>query len=122
MGVRFVDSGPAVGEALVAFARYGFSGPGEHELSHMRVAYATVHTTPKIVEDHYRILGVERRATQHEIRRAFWALAKANHPDVTSDPNAEVRFRRANEAREVLLDPMKRRRFDDLFQAQENAA
>ena len=122
MGVQFVDSPAATRETLVAFARYGFAGPGEQELSHMRAAYTAVRKTSKIVEDHYRILGVERRATQSEIRRAFWALAKANHPDVTRDPKAEVRFRRANEAREVLLDPMKRRRFDDLFPSQEHAA
>ena len=122
IGIRFVDSRPAIREALVAFAKYGFVGRGEQESSHEGVANATVHKSSKIVEDYYRILGVERRATQSEIRLAFWALAKANHPDVTSDPKAEVRFRRANEAREVLLDPMKRRRFDELFPSQENAA
>lgn len=122
MGVRFVDSGPAIGEALVAFAKYGFVCPGEQGLSHERVANATIHKTSKLVEDYYRILGVERRATQSEIRRAYWALAKANHPDMTSDPKAGVRFRRVNEAREVLLDPMKRRRFDDLILSQSNAA
>ena len=122
MGVRFVDSRPAIGEALVAFAKYGFVVPGEQESSQELVANATVHKPSKIVEDYYRILGVERRATQSEIRRAFWALAKANHPDLTTDPNAEVRFRRANEAREVLLDPMKRRRFDDLPLSQRSAA
>ena len=107
---------------MVAFAKYGFVGPGELESSHERVANVAVHKPSNIVEDYYRILGVERRATEPEIRRAFWALAKANHPDMTSDPIAEVRFRRANEAREVLLDPMKRRRFDDLPLSQRSAA
>ena len=106
----------------MAFAKYGFVGPGELGSSHERVANATIHKASKVVADYYKFLGVERRATEPEIRRAYWALARANHPDMTSDPNAEVRFRRANEAREVLLDPMKRRRFDDLLLSQSNAA
>ncbi len=122
IGVRFVDTRPSIREAVAAFAQYGFIGPGAQKLSHERVASATIYKTSKVVEDYYKFLSVDRRATQPEIRRAFWVLAKANHPDVTSDPCAEARFRKAIEAREVLLDTMKRRRFDDLLSSQDKAA
>ncbi|MBI4728142.1 MAG: molecular chaperone DnaJ [Acidobacteria bacterium] len=62
--------------------------------------------------DYYRILGVERTASQEEIKRAFRALARKWHPDRNPDAEAEERFKEAGEAYEVLCDPVKRERYD----------
>ena len=65
--------------------------------------------------DYYEVLGVPRTATEREIKAAFRKLARQHHPDVNpNDPEAEERFKEINEAREVLGDPEKRRRYDQL--------
>src|SRR4051794_6315751 len=62
--------------------------------------------------DHYQVLGVDRSAGQEEIQRAYRKLARRLHPDVSRDPGAEERFKRVNEAYDVLSDPAKRARYD----------
>ena len=68
-------------------------------------------------KDYYKILGVERNADEKEIKKAYRRLARQYHPDVNSgDKAAEARFKEINEANEVLSDPEKRRKYDDLGQ------
>ena len=66
-------------------------------------------------KDYYKILGVPKTATAKEIKAAYRKLARKHHPDVNkSDPKAEARFKEINEANEVLSDPAKRQRYDNL--------
>src|SRR5215213_2959175 len=66
-------------------------------------------------KDYYKILGVPKTATDKEIKAAFRKLARKHHPDVNKgDTAAEARFKEINEANEVLSDPEKRRRYDQL--------
>ena len=66
-------------------------------------------------KDYYQILGVSKDATEKDIKRAFRKLARQHHPDVNpGDPEAEQRFKEINEAYEVLSDPEKRRKYDQL--------
>jgi molecular chaperone DnaJ len=62
--------------------------------------------------DYYEVLGVPRGASEAEIKKAFRGLARELHPDVSSAPDAEHRFREAAEAFEVLSDPERRATYD----------
>ena len=65
-------------------------------------------------EDFYSVLGVDRDASEAEIKRAFREKASEYHPDVSDDPNAEEKFKRIQDAKEVLLDDEKRRMYDQM--------
>jgi curved DNA-binding protein len=66
-------------------------------------------------KDYYQSLGVPRNAGEAEIKRAFRKLAREHHPDVAKDKKkAEEKFKEINEAYEVLGDPEKRKRYDEL--------
>jgi len=62
--------------------------------------------------DLYRILGVHPRATSSEIKSAYRALARKNHPDVSASPDANADFARINEAYEILMNPARRAAYD----------
>ncbi|WP_337872805.1 J domain-containing protein [Ignavibacterium sp.] len=66
-------------------------------------------------KDYYKILSVDKNATQEEIKRAYRKLAMKYHPDRnTGDKSAEEKFKEITEANEVLSDPEKRKKYDTL--------
>ena len=66
-------------------------------------------------KDYYKTLGVDKKATEKEIRQAYRKLARKYHPDVNpGDKSAEDKFKEINEANEVLSDPDKRKKYDEL--------
>ena len=62
---------------------------------------------------YYEILGVSRNAPQDEIRRAYLKLAKMYHPDVNQSPEAQEKFKKINEAYEILANPTRRASYDN---------
>src|SRR5262245_54649233 len=66
-------------------------------------------------KDYYSVLGVAKTATEKEIKQAYRKLARKHHPDVNpKDKSAEMKFKEINEAYEVLGDPEKRKKYDEL--------
>jgi curved DNA-binding protein len=65
-------------------------------------------------KDYYAVMGVERDASQDEIKRAYRKLARKYHPDVSKEADAEEHFKEVGEAYEVLKDPEKRAAYDNL--------
>ena len=66
-------------------------------------------------KDYYKIMGVDKKATAKELKQAYRRLARKYHPDVNQgSKEAEAKFKEINEAYEVLGDPEKRKRYDQL--------
>ena len=65
-------------------------------------------------EDYYQTLGVNRDASQEDIKKSYRRLARKYHPDVSKEADAEDKFKAVGEAYEVLKDPQKRAAYDQL--------
>jgi len=66
-------------------------------------------------KDYYKILGVDKKASQQDVKKSYRKLARKYHPDVNpGNKDAEARFKEINEAYEVLSDPDKRQKYDEL--------
>src|SRR5262245_35192649 len=63
--------------------------------------------------DYYKVLGLDKNATQDDIKKAYRKLARKYHPDLNpNDKEANKKFQQINEANEVLSDPEKRKKYD----------
>src|SRR5438270_8982448 len=63
--------------------------------------------------DYYKVLGVNKNASENDIKSAYRKLARKHHPDLNpNDKEAHKRFQQINEANEVLSDPEKRKKYD----------
>src|SRR4051794_38001679 len=62
--------------------------------------------------DYYKVLGVDRKASQEEIKKAYRKLARKYHPDANKEAGAEDRFKQISEAYDTLSDPDKRKKYD----------
>lgn len=63
--------------------------------------------------DYYKVLGVDKKASQDDIKKAYRKLARKHHPDMNPDnKEAHIKFQQINEANEVLSDPEKRKKYD----------
>ena len=65
-------------------------------------------------KDYYKVLGVPKGAKTEEVKKAYRKLARTYHPDLNKGADAERRFKEINEAHEVLSDPEKRKRYEQL--------
>jgi len=65
-------------------------------------------------KDYYKTLGLERTASDEDVRKAYRKLARKYHPDVSKEPDAQARMRDVNEANDVLRDKEKRAAYDAL--------
>lgn len=68
-------------------------------------------------KDYYKILGVDRNADQKAVSKTFRRLARESHPDVNKKKGAEDRFKEINEAHQVLGDPQKREKYNQIYDA-----
>ncbi len=63
--------------------------------------------------DYYKVLGLDKKATKNDIKKAYRKLARKYHPDLNpNDTAAQKKFQQVNEAHEVLIDPEKRKKYD----------
>ena len=65
-----------------------------------------------MAKDYYKTLGVDKNASDEEIKRAFRKLAKQYHPDINKEEGAQEKFKEIGEAYSVLSDPNKRKQYE----------
>ena len=63
-------------------------------------------------KNYYQVLGLERTASEDDVRKAYRKLARKYHPDVSKEADAELKMRDINEANDVLRDKEKRAAYD----------
>ncbi|CAG9862646.1 unnamed protein product [Phyllotreta striolata] len=80
---------------------------------HVSIVLCALWGATAALDNPYKILGIHKRASQQEIRKAYKQLVKEWHPDKSNDPNAEERFVEIKQAYEIVSDPEKRRRYDN---------
>ena len=103
---------PAVNDALVYTRTYNTWRTRENDPCALAAFFQVRHSVE--YKDYYKIMALERGASQDEIKRAYRKLARKFHPDVSTEPDAEKRFKDLAEAYAVLRDPEKRAAYDEL--------
>jgi DnaJ-class molecular chaperone len=94
----------------------------EIKLSFFAIVFVAICLTEILSgKNYYKVLGLERTATDKDIKKAFRKMALQLHPDKNKSPDAEEKFREIAEAYEVLSDPEKRRVYDRTGSAGQNA-
>jgi molecular chaperone DnaJ len=78
----------------------------------IRVSYLTIKNNEPDKEDYYQILGLDREATEQDIKQAFKMLVKKYHPDINKDPDAIIKFKAINKAYKTLSDNALRVKYD----------
>src|SRR4051794_22513958 len=63
-------------------------------------------------KDLYKVLGVDKKASQDDIKKAYRKLARKYHPDTNKEPGSEERFKEISQANDILGDPDKRKQYD----------
>ena len=100
-------------EAVKEYKAIAESYPSEPNIT-KDVKYAELELKKSKRKDYYKILGVEKDATEHDIKKAYRKLAIIHHPDKNpDDAEAADKFKEIGEAYETLSDPEKRMRFDN---------
>ena len=130
LGVRFVNTPPALAKALVELACHGFvdttalatheGGVGQPSASsgaQDKARSAKSLQASVVVEDYYGALGVSPTADAAQIHAAYRKVAMELHPDINKSPDAQTRFSFISRAYAVLKDPAKRLAFDDALRA-----
>ena len=83
------------------------------KLNLARQKYCFIHTTkPSSKRDHYDVLGVSKSASQADIKKAYYKLAKELHPDVNKEDGATEKFAELQDAYDTLSDPEKKQAYD----------
>ncbi|KAM4697956.1 dnaJ homolog subfamily A member 3, mitochondrial isoform 1-T1 [Rhinophrynus dorsalis] len=101
----------AEGALVLALRAAAARGPAEGLCEHRSQFHTSSATCNKT--DFYQVLGVPRNASQKEIKKAYYQLAKKYHPDTNKeDPQAKEKFSQLAEAYEVLSDEVKRKQYD----------